>query len=377
MSRVVCLVCFALLIQTACGDVFPILAGQHHNIGNLSVVLGNNQDICVTYEIAGEWTLVEWHMWIGQEASTWPETRHGNPKIGQFPYGTHKGDATTATHATMCVELTDIYHVSPLQCTLGSSIPDVVVAAHAVVRNEDTQNTETAWSVGDTITSPRGKGSWAMQTHIETTCSCSCAPQTICFEADAMQCTWPSDRETHVLCKDSITGCGRDETAFAQGAQSACFLDGITGYSFVASRWGWTSQLSRDAVTTMPIFAGAGRCDTIGAGKEIGVATFAPAATSVSVAITLHQNADTRIDVESVHLYVGEEPWPRDSLHEYTVAPGQYPVKHESLIRTDFWDFATCPDNPPEHKSYHLEAPVATSSGPLHAILHLATSGYC
>ncbi|PKA84058.1 hypothetical protein ATE92_2228 [Ulvibacter sp. MAR_2010_11] len=118
-----------------------LMAGQNILMGYVRVDLVNGE-IVVTYQSDGDWVIEETHLFIG-ELNQLPTNNGGNPKIGQFPYiGTHPAGTTTVAYTGQSM-LTG-------QC--------VYVAAHAVVTNTISGQSETAWGAGV----PIGGNSWAM-----------------------------------------------------------------------------------------------------------------------------------------------------------------------------------------------------------------------
>jgi hypothetical protein len=138
--------------QTAeyCSTLF---AGQTIDAGTVCSSV-NNDNLDVTFTTTGGWELEEAHLWAGTQLSDMPQTKKGNPKIGNFPY--NSGDITGATSHTFSVALLG----------LGFSCPgdDVtyILAAHAALRKDNgdgTFQTETGWGDGPNIVD---RGSWAL-----------------------------------------------------------------------------------------------------------------------------------------------------------------------------------------------------------------------
>ncbi|MBW2937996.1 hypothetical protein KXJ69_07755 [Aureisphaera sp. CAU 1614] len=118
-----------------------LLAGQHIESGTISAVLVEGV-IEVTYNTNSDWEIEETHLFVG-DLSDLPTNGGGNPKIGRFPYkGNHASGTSTVTYSTI--------ELQQGEC--------VYVAAHAVVTNVNTGQTETAWGNGV----PIGGNSWAM-----------------------------------------------------------------------------------------------------------------------------------------------------------------------------------------------------------------------
>lgn len=140
----------------------------------------------------------------------------------------------------------------------------------------------------------------------------------------------------------------RCETAFAVEPQwiysnpptglSTCFLDldewGIfvprstTGAKLPQgdfSRWGWTNGPMAPGVPTetYDIYAGAGRC-LLSAGEHVG---------TLGVNYGIDGMVTIKYElfsgpwmIDQLHIYVGNEPLPRDVNDSLTVAPGQYTI---------------------------------------------------
>lgn len=118
-----------------------IIAGQHILAGYINVSIIDDV-VTVSYNTIGDWTIEETHLFVGDLASL-PTNGGGNPKIGRFPYSdTHPPGTTNVVYPTI--------ELLPNEC--------VYIAAHAVVTNTVTGQTETAWGYGVQI----GGRSWAM-----------------------------------------------------------------------------------------------------------------------------------------------------------------------------------------------------------------------
>jgi len=130
-----------------------LLAGQFTNVG--SIVLaetdtnadGINDAISATYTLTGGWLLKEVHLWIGSTLSAMPQTKTGNPQIGQFPYS--PSNVSGLSSYTVTIPFNSIGY--------NSCQANYVVAAHASVYLGT--RTETAWASGTAMN--QNKGSWA------------------------------------------------------------------------------------------------------------------------------------------------------------------------------------------------------------------------
>lgn len=264
-----------------------LYAGQTIDAGSVCVeVVGTN--LVVTYTTTGGWELVETHVWIGTNLANMPQTRAGNPKVGNFPY--HSGDISGETSWTLSVPLTNLGFTCPSPNTV------YYIAAHAALRKPDGSGgyqTETGWSDGSRFVT---KGNWGTYSTVTLTCDCVTAPP-------------PEDK------------C---ETAFAYGGSGAtCFLDidedGDGKNDF--NRWGWTNLIPGPGIYNFDIYAGAGQCD-LSKGTLVGTLTVVYDGSTASISYT----TSGPFWMEEVHLYVGTEILARDVNADFTVAPGQYPL---------------------------------------------------
>lgn len=119
------------------------------------------------------------------------------------------------------------------------------------------------------------------------------------------------------------------ETAFAFDNQT-CFLE--DGFN----RWGWTlGSFSAPFESSFTIYAGAGRCN-IESGTDVGVLNVSYVNGTVSVEFVAHEG----YGFFATHLYIGNEKYPRLRNGKPTVAPGQYPYKHDNLdgVANDYFE---------------------------------------
>jgi hypothetical protein len=133
---------------------------------------------------------------------------------------------------------------------------------------------------------------------------------------------WATYFNYTITCEDDPpAGC---ETAFAYGnSYATCFI----GSPWITTgRWGWTNGTLSTGDYTFYIYAGAGQCDLT---KGTLVGTLDVEYDGSTAVVTYNMN--TGYTMEETHLYVGNEPLPKDVNGNYTVAPGQYPYIHESL----------------------------------------------
>ena len=265
----------------------PLIAGQHIEAGEVCVQV-QGTTLAVTYNMLGDWELIEAQLWAGTDLGDMPANKKGNPKIGNFPYAT--GDITGATTYTFNVSFEEAF---------GSAEPcDVtgLLAGHAAVRRDNGDGgfqTETGWIDGEDIVD---KGSWAMFSSVDFTCPVDTA--------------LPPVEKT----------CGT-ETAYAVGGQT--FIDlGITN-----SRWGWQVTVNRNDEFATPIYAGAGQND-IAKGTEVGEL----AVSYLNGELTVTYLMLDGFVMEELHLNVSE-----DDL--ISIAPGSYTVVKEELANGEETEF--------------------------------------
>ena len=290
----------------------PLIAGQHIEAGEVCVEI-QGPNLAVTYNMSGDWELLEAHLWAGLDLADMPANKKGNPKIGHFPYAT--GDITGASSFTFNVSLEEAF---------GSAEPcDVsgLLAGHAAVRRDNGDGgyqTETGWIDGEQIVD---KGSWAMFSSVEFTCP-----------------------EDDVVLPPVV---GSTETAYAFGDASFCDDFGL-------NRWGWElfvpADLDQPIVT--PIYAGAGQCD-ISKGTEVGELVVTRDGTVLTVSFEMFGG----FNMTETHLYVGGVSLVDTGLNP--AAPGQYGLLH---------DLAGAGSD-----SY---AVVLNTDGPVYVVAHAVVAGF-
>jgi hypothetical protein len=281
-----------------------LYAGQDIDAGTVCVEVldtGPDEYLLVTYTTTGGWELVEAHLWVGDDYLDMPQNRKGNPKIGNFPH--QSGDITGQTSHTFTVDLAAFGGEDGL---CGGAL---LAAAHAALRKEDSPGsgiyqTETGWGDGDRMVE---RGNWATFFDIEF--SCDISPE-------------PLDENS--------------ETAFAYGCDAAdCFIGLDDGDGGTFNRWGWTNYIDTEGHYYFDIYAGAGQCN-LDAGTLVGELIVEYYAGEATVTYTTCGD----YVLTETHLYVGNEILPRDVNGDWTIAPGQYPLKHEDLadVQTDPYD---------------------------------------
>lgn len=279
-----------------------LLAGQYIDAGNVTVDVVDN-DLVVTYTTENDYYLLETHLWVGEDLADMPQTRKGNPKIGNFPY--NSGDISGATSYTVTRPLSEF----GLDMSMDVCDPvNLYIAAHAVVGLSDGNggytDTETGWADGDNFVS---RGSWATFFTLTLTCEAG-----------------DDDPPVVVDC----------ETAFAYdgtGAGSFLLIDEDGDGTFDFNRWGWTIGPLTAGNYTYDIYAGAGQSD-ITKGTLVGELTVDYDGSNYTVTFSTFSG----FSMDENHLYVGNEILPRDVNGELTVAPGQYPTIHDDLNSASF-----------------------------------------
>jgi hypothetical protein len=132
---------------------------------------------------------------------------------------------------------------------------------------------------------------------------------------------------------------GDCETAYAYGGccYAHCFLYNYLWHSF--TKWGWTNGPLGTGTYEFDIYAGAAQCN-LSKGENIGTLFVDYDGSTVHVYYDITGSDYT---MTSTHLYVGNEPWPREN-GGYTVAPGQYPYSHDNLsnVLTDEYTVPAC-----------------------------------
>lgn len=130
-------------LDDPCGEplVVPLLAGQHIDVGTVTVV--NDEDsLRVTIDTRGTgWVLTESHFGVALSLEDLPQTGSGNPQVGKFEYSDEYDPPVML--ATYEISLTEYGYVE------GS---ELFIAVHAVVELLDEEGNpiqeETAWADG-------------------------------------------------------------------------------------------------------------------------------------------------------------------------------------------------------------------------------------
>ena len=260
-----------------------LFAGQTIDSGNATVT-NDDAFLYITFLTAQGWLLSETHLHVADSLAGIPQTKKGNPKVGNFDYKT--------THDPEVTEYTYVIAKADLSPDDNSSL---VIAAHAVVVKYDAAGNqianETGWADGDRFVD---RGSWSTY-----------------FMHTWQTCDGSGDE-----------GGSKTETAFAFGGEVAtCFLD-IDG-DF--NRWGWTNGPLGPGVYEFDIYAGAGRCD-LSKGTLVGTLSVDYEGSTATVTY----DVVAPYGLTETHLYIGNDILPSKN-GDFTVAPGQYPTIHDEL----------------------------------------------
>ena len=133
----------AIAQLSSCNDVFVVdlIAGQHRNVGDISVCNDSN-NLYVQYATVDGWTMTETHLAVDIQLDLIPQTRSGNPKVGRFPY--------QRTYIPGMEEDTFVINLAAAGFKEGDKL---IIAAHAVVQLKDDQDNliqqETGWGEGE------------------------------------------------------------------------------------------------------------------------------------------------------------------------------------------------------------------------------------
>lgn len=202
------------LAQTGavCGTptVTTLFAGQTIDAGTVTVS-NDSSNLYVTFSTTNGWRLTETHLAIASTLSGIPQTKSGNPKVGNFPYQrTYDPSVTSDVYVFSLDQLAVSLGLDRFDCGVTS----LVIAAHAVVvqlnGNGGVSSRETGWGSGTGFPG----GNWATWFGYTVQC-CPTSPE-----------IQPGDFRTQTQggwgagCQGENPGCYRDDN-FA-----ACFSTG-------------------------------------------------------------------------------------------------------------------------------------------------------
>jgi len=271
--------------QTKCSDLF---AGQHILIGQVCATL-TGDEVDVIYSISEDgWRIDYTHFWYGEDAASYPSTRNGNPKIGNFPYA--------GSQLQYSIPLSAFFVDACDSC--GSS-KEMYFLAHAEVSRWFgglRVQTETAWSDGAIL----GR-SWATQSAFTAEVDCS---------GPTAQPSRPDDYQKQ--CETAFA------TALDSDSKGACFI----GLGF--KRWGWSIGPLSHGDYAFSVYAGAGKCN-LNKGADVCDLLVSYEGEEVEI----EWDCSRGVELKQTHLYVGSDQLPTNRKGKATVAPGQYPYKHK------------------------------------------------
>lgn len=135
---------------TVCGTptVTTLFAGRTIDAGTVTVA-NDSSNLYVTFSTHDGWELTETHLAIATTLAGIPQTKSGNPKVGNFPYKrTYDPSVTSDVYVFSLDELATSLGLDRFTCGATS----LVLAAHAVVVQHDgnggVTSRETGWGSG-------------------------------------------------------------------------------------------------------------------------------------------------------------------------------------------------------------------------------------
>ena len=309
-----------------------IKAGQHIDVGNLSIS-NSETKLFVTYDLSGtDWWLTETHLFAGNLDDA-PFTNSGNPQIGKFPY--HGPDEVTQEYT---------YIVS-----LDSIGEPISIIAHAVVvKKQDGQitATETAFGEGDTeFTGNR----WGWIIDYETQI-CDDDDQENSEEGEAEDdgdnggedgddddlSEQEISNEQEIIDENNIdqdndNGC-MDAYAYSSPKNSVCLSSDF-------DQWGWTNKVEANdqhyipgGVTyTYPIYASAFDCaidNSILVGEAKVTVSGGDSVLYGSISVNLTKQ---ELSITEINIYAGETPYPLNDLGNPTISFDEFDISLNDL----------------------------------------------
>lgn len=315
------------VVENECTTLF---AGQTIDAGTVCTTL-NGTNLDVTFTTTGGWELKEAHLWAGSALSDMPQTKKGNPKIGNFPY--NSGDITGVTSQTFSVTLDSLGFECPADDTA------YYLAAHAALQKDNgdgTYQTETGWGDGDPLVE---RGSWATAATFTLSCDCGgVSPET--GKCETAYATTLGGGETG---SDATSEC------FSDVGSSGCD-DDEDGYNdALSNKWGWQIGPLSAGTYEYNLHAGGGQCDT-GKGFKAGTATVYYDGSNLNVAYDV---TAVGYELGATHVYAA-------STKSCTSAPGQFTIDGTSY-KENFDDSCNL---------VHSTTGSASISGSIYVILH-------
>jgi hypothetical protein len=149
--------------------IVPLCAGQHINIGTVTVKTGSDDNVYVTYTLKSNWFIQQLHLYVGDDAGI-PVNGSGNPVPGHFPYS---------------ITFLPPYTIQEYTFIIPNMPSTFTIAAHAAVvkissGNGNIIDQQTAWGDGCDGTRIVDQGNWGTKFTYNRG---SCAPPDICSKA--------------------------------------------------------------------------------------------------------------------------------------------------------------------------------------------------
>jgi hypothetical protein len=271
------------LVSILGGDAcVTLVAGRNLDVGTVCTSIVGD-DLVVTYETTGDWTLHRAHLWIGTSLDDLPRTGSGRIRLQDFPYVTDAlGDVTSHSFLVPLAALGG----EPAVCDETFHL-----VAHAVVRR------------------PRSNGGWKTRhAYGDGIRLGKCKKGARSFDLT-------------LVCDGDPPGPGECETAFAVGDQTFVEL-GLT-----PSRWGWQITIHLNEELDAPLYAGAAQND-LTRGVHVGTLRYHHDGTRLRV---LYEMFDG-YTLAKTHVYAGTTP-------TTTIAPGQFGHGHDlGAATTDLYE---------------------------------------
>ena len=254
----------------------PLMAGQHTVAGSVCAAV-DGDSVRVTYETTGGWSLVETHLWAGQDVSV---LGAGGLALGRFPW-TAEGLGNVTTH-TESLSLSLFGGVQG-----GSSCPGAAqFVAHAVVQHPS-KGRETAYGSGKRLSQ---KGNWAMWFGLP------------------LGCTGATTGEGGGTTGGCVAAWGRTSESFS-------FVQGLGGLE------GWMNGPFLGGEFFLALRSTAG--DSVG---RVRVVYEGPR-------VMVKYETNPGLGLEETHVYVGAPAVPTAADGTVLAAPGLYPNIHLGLAK--------------------------------------------
>ena len=120
---------------------------------------------------------------------------------------------------------------------------------------------------------------------------------------------------------DEVTGTGDTAWAYLEG--EATPNNQVSGNP--SNAWGWTNRIANEGLTTLDLYAGAGKND-LSKGILVGEVTVDYATSTIRVHYQI--NSDSNYIIGEAHLWLGDTELPTGNNNKPTAAPGQFPYKN-------------------------------------------------